>query len=99
MSCNFLEDNLGPSGAKNQPLSCSGPPSKNELVEWEWKTPFLRCFSSFFLHTGELCPGLVLVSSPIAKSAYKQHRYRNKYTAKGSINAWAFSVGGSAPLK
>ena len=41
----------------------------------------------------------VLVSSPVAKSAYKQHRYRNKCIAMGSIYAWVFSVDGvSAPL-
>ena len=34
--------------------------------------PFLRCFSYFFI-IGELCPGLVLVSSAVAKCAYKQH--------------------------
>ena len=63
-------------------------PPENELVERKWRTPFLRCFSSF----GELCPGLVLISSPVAKCAYKQHRYRNKCIATGSICAWALSV-------
>ena len=62
------------------------------------ETQFLRCFSSFFfLILGELCSGLVLVSSPVAMSAYKQHRYRNKCIATGSIYAWALSVGGVSP--
>ena len=87
-------------GAKNQPLSSWAPP-ESELVEREWRTPFLRCFSSFFFSIlGELCPGLVLVSSPVAKSAYKQHKYKNKCIATGSIYTWVFNVGGvSAPLK
>ena len=37
---------------------------------------------------------LVLVSSPVAKCAYKQHRYGNKCIAMGSIYAWAFSIRG-----
>ena len=58
--------------------------------------PFLCCFSSFI---GELCPGLVLVSSPVVKCTYKQHRYRNKSISTGSIYAWALSVGGAgSPL-
>ena len=40
---------------------------------------------------------MVLVSSPVAKCAYKQHRYRNKCIATGSICAWALSVGGVSP--
>ena len=61
--------------------------------------PFLRCFSSFFFFIlGELCPGLELVSSPVAKCAYKQHRYRNKCIATGSIYTWAFSIGDVSTL-
>ena len=40
---------------------------------------------------------MVLVSSPVAKCAYKQHRYRNKCIATGSICAWALSIGGVSP--
>ena len=46
---------------------------------------------------GELCTGLVLVSSPVAKCAYKQHRYRNKCISTRSISSWALSVGGVSP--
>ena len=57
-------------------------------------------FRLFFFILGELCPELVLVSSPVAKCAYKQHRYRNNCIATGSMYAWALSVGGvSPPLK
>ena len=56
---------------------------------------FFVLFSSYVL--SELCPGLVLVSSPVAKCDYKQHRYRNKCIATGSIYAWALSVGGVGP--
>ena len=69
MGCNFLEDKHG---AKNQLLSSSAPPD-SELVEREWKMPFFIVFRPFFFILGELCPGLVLVSSAVAKSAYKQH--------------------------
>ena len=67
------------------------------LARAKVEAPFLRCFSSFFFILGELCPGLVLVSSPVAKCAYKQHRYRNKCIAMGSIYAWTLSVGGVSP--
>ena len=71
---------------------------ESELVEREWKTPFLPgFFRPFFFILGELYPGFVLVSSPVAKCAYKQHRYRNKCIASGSIYAWALSVGGVGP--
>ena len=70
-------------------------PLENELVEPE--TPFLCCFSSFFFILGELCPGLVFVSSSVARCAYKQHRYRNNCIATGFIYAWALSVGGVSP--
>ena len=50
----------------------------------------LGFFVLFFL--SYVCPGLVLVSSLVAKSAYTQHRYRNKCIATGSIYEWAFSV-------
>ena len=57
-------------------------------------------FVRFFFILGELCPGLELVSSPVAKCAYKQHKYRNKCIATGSIYALALSAGGvSPPLK
>ena len=72
-------------------------PPENELVERKWRTPFLLCSRPFFFILGELCPGLVLVSSPVAKCAYKQHRYRNKCIATGSIYTWALSVGGVSP--
>ena len=39
----------------------------------------------------------MLVSSPVAKFAYKQHRYRNNCIATGSIYAWALSIGGVSP--
>ena len=56
-------------------------------------------FVHFFFIVGELCPVLILVSSGVAKSAYKQHRYRNKCIATESIYACVFSVGGvNAPL-
>ena len=56
---------------------------------------FFVLFSSYLV--SYVCPGLVIVSSPVAKSAYKQHKYKNKCIATGST--WTFSVGGvSAPL-
>ena len=80
-------------------LALRAPP-ENGLVERNWRTPFLRCFLSFFFILGELCRGLVLVSSPVAKCTYKQHRYRNKCIATGPIYAWALSASGvSPPLK
>ena len=79
-------------------------PPENELVEQKWRTPtpFLRryfsvVFRPFFFMLGELCPGFVLVSSPVAKCTYKQHRYRNKCIAMGPIYAWALSVSGVSP--
>ena len=96
MGCNFLVDKLGLYGAKNQPLA-PWAPLENELVEREWKTPFLLCFLSIFFILGELCPGLVLVSSSVAKCAYKQHIYRNKCITTGSVYVWALSVGGVSP--
>ena len=72
-------------------------PSENEIVERKWRTPFSVVFRPFFFILGELCPGLVLVSSPVTKCAYKQHRYRNKFIATGSIYVWALGVGGVSP--
>ena len=72
-------------------------PPENGLVERNWRTPFLRCFCPFFFILGELCPGLVLVSSPVAKCTYKQHRYRNKCIATGPIYAWALSASSVSP--
>ena len=72
-------------------------PPENGLVERNWRTPFLRCFLSFYFILGELCRGLVLVSSPVAKCTYKQHRYRNKCIATGPIYAWALSASGVSP--
>ena len=70
-------------------------PPESELVEREWKRHSSVVFHPFL--GWRVCPGLVLVSSPVAKSAYKQHRYRNKCTAEGSIYAWALSVGTNVP--
>ena len=72
-------------------------PLENELVEQKWTTLFLRFFRPFFFILGEFCPGLVLVASPVAKCAYKQHRYRNNCVATGSMYTWALSVGGASP--
>ena len=59
---------------KNQLLSSWAPP-ENKLTEQEWRTSFLRHFSSFFSFIlGELCPMLVLVSGAIVKYAYKKYR-------------------------
>ena len=58
-------------------------PPENGLVERKWRTPFLVVFRPFFFILGEFCPGLVLVSSPVAKCAYKQHRYRLQLHSNG----------------
>ena len=72
-------------------------PPENELEEGSGECHFSVVFCPFFFILGELCPGLVLVSSPVAKCAYKQHRYRNKCIATGSIYVWALSIGGVSP--
>ena len=96
MGCNFLDDELGLHEAKNQPLA-PWAPLENGLVERNWRTPFLLVFCPYFFILGELCRGLVLVSSPVAKCTYKQHRYRNKCIATGPIYAWALSASGVSP--
>ena len=85
--CHFLKDKLGLHGTKNQPLA---PPEN----EGNGERYFSVVFRPLLFILGELCPGLVFVSCPVAKCAYKQHRYRNKCIATGTIYAWAFSVGG-----
>ena len=42
-------------------------PPESELVEQEWQNAIPPLFFILFL-VGELCPGLVLVSSPVAKT-------------------------------
>ena len=67
------------------------------LVERIGECHFSVVFCPFFFILGELCRGLVLVSSPVAKCTYKQQRYRNKCIATGPIYAWALSASGVSP--
>ena len=77
-------------------LALRAPP-ENGLVERIGERHFSVVFCPFFFILGELCRGLVLVSSPVAKCTYKQHRYRNKCIATGPIYAWALSASGVSP--
>ena len=82
-----------------QKISCLAPraPPENELVEGSGERHFSLVFRPFFFILGEICPGLGLVSSPVAKCAYKLHIYRNNCIATESTYAWALSVGGVSP--